>query len=250
MSSAALTKPAEERVTRTYIDLPIFFPESEEVAKSTYLLAGPRAAFAKLYDRAVRGSANSQAVLANCFLNGWVDGKCLPNEAKVWAKKSAAQGNAYGQWILAWACLELDDIGDGLAAMFDSADQGFAPALYHLGLFHILGVGVQTAEGAGIQMLGAAAGAGHELSIRTIEHYARIGKFGSLAVLKSLVVTPLVRPLRYLKWILFKRKFSADQLSYVRSLIIQNSIRRRYSGEFIAIEPESRLAEMIRKAKK
>ncbi|MGH2568485.1 MAG: tetratricopeptide repeat protein [Bacteroidota bacterium] len=240
-------RPADTRITLAPVDLPILFPESEGDAKLTYLLSGPKAAFAKVYDRASKGVANAQALLGSIYLNGWVDGKCLPEDAQFWGEKSAKQDNAYGQWVLAWANLEQDKIGDGMSAMFDSADQSFAPALYHLGLFHIAGIGIQKDEELGFAMLRTAAQQGHEMSIRTIEHYSRIGRLGIWPAVRAIILTPLLRPLRYVNWILFKKKFAEDRLSYVRSLFVENAIRRKYGGSFVGLELEDRLRKIIEK---
>lgn len=234
------------RVCAEPVALPIFFPKSEDEARGTYLLSGPRAGFGHFFARAAAGSADAQAVLGNIYLNGWVDGQCLPEEAEAWALQSAEKGNAYGQWVLAWAYLEQDNLGDGISALFASADQNFSPALYHLAIFHLTGTGMQKSEGLGIKTLLKAAELGHQMAIRTIDHYRSLGYFGHWARALSIALLPLVRIVRYLRLLLFSRKFDEAGLTYVRSLLVENRIRRKYGGEFLRMELETRLQDLIR----
>lgn len=235
----------EIRLVPSPPSIPILLPMSELVARNTFVMDGKPAGFSEFLQRAKAGSPAAQAVIAFLYLNRWVDDKNYLAVATNWARLSAEQDDPYGLWVMGWALLEQQDIKNGMLKMLEAAEYGFTPALHDLGMFLIAGAIFPKDAKTGCAILFAAASRGHNSSQLALENAVRLGAFGPMKRLITIVTLPFVRPIRFLFWFFFKRKFSEKDLVYLRALHVRNAIRRNIGGEKIGFELENQLDKLI-----
>jgi hypothetical protein len=228
-------------------DTPIFLPMSELAARETYFRKGKQEAFLEYLDRANAGSATAQAVVSFMYLSRWVNDKSYLDKAASWAGLSADQGSAYGSWVCAWALLEQHHVRNGMSRLFEASERGFSPALYDLGMFLFLGVVLPKDINAGMSLFESAAALGHYTARRSLEAGFKLGVRGQLRRFWTIVVQPILKPLRFIHWIFFTRKFTEKNLVYVRSLHVRNSILRDVMGKEVSFELEEQLDKLVAK---
>jgi TPR repeat protein len=208
---------------------------------------GEQAGFEEYLSRAEAGSSAAQAVVAFMYLNRWlVDENYLVTAAN-WATKSATAGDPYGRWVLAWALLEQGEIESGMPELIQAAESGFLPALYDLGMFLRDGAVFLRDSEIGCALLKYAASKGHSPSRVGLREAAKLGAFGVKEKLISTITAPLIKPVRFVLWFLFRLKFTEKDLVYIRSMHVRNSIKREYSGEAVSFAYEDLLDEALKK---
>ena len=220
-------------------------PASEMQARSITLQQGARAGFYAFWKRAESGSSDAQAVLALMYLIGWVDERMVLDEATFWSAKSAQSGNAFGQWVNAWAVLEASEFDKSIENFILSAEQGFAPAIYTLGTFCFNGVIFGRSPSQGLRLIEEAARKGDYTAKALV---ARLYVRGQAGLINMLYGAAVLTPLHKLRSFLyrFKReKFKEDRLFYARSIVLENKIRRETRGEYVDQKYENRLAKLI-----
>ena len=242
-------RPSKDAVATRPDNYLVYLPRSESAARRTFLFENPREGFFAFLDRAEGGSADAQAVAGLMYLLGWVNGTPDLDAAEYWAEKSAKEANPYGLWVQAWIHLERERYADGVDCLLDSASLGFSPAVYALGIFALNGVLVQKDTDFAVSLLNKAARMGHFSAKRILATFKRSGAMGLLRLLYSIfVLTPLLA-LNNLTYSFRPGVFGEDRLIYVRSIVIENAIRRK-SGELVDPIYERTLAELFPSAQR
>jgi TPR repeat protein len=229
--------------------IPILLPPSEFVAREAFFADGKATGFRQFLHRAKAGSSAAQAVVAYMYLNKWVDDENYLIAATNWARSSAEQNDPYGRWVMAWALLEQQDVENGMSQMFEAAECGFTPAQYDLGKFLISGAVFPKDVKTGLALISTAASNGHNNARSSLETAIKLGAFGPAKRLVAHLTLPLIRPIRFVFWLLFKRKFTEKNLYYLRAMHVRNAIRRDLAGETVGFELENQLDELLKEVR-
>ena len=238
-------RPEPDHVSARPENVLVYMPVTELVARNSVIHDGARTGFFAFLDRAECGSTDAQAVVALMHLIGWVDNEIQVDNAEYWAAKSAAAGNAYGQWVLAWAKLEKSDYQEGLDSLIKSAEQGFAPAISYLADFALNGVIVPMDRDLAIELAATGASLGHEYGRALTAELDKRGYSGFLRMIYSILFFPLVNKFRGLSYLIRLKTYDLNRLSYARALVVENEIRRKLKGETVDSKYEKQLYDFL-----
>ncbi len=136
---ASLQPLAEAGDPQAQYLLGIMYARGEGVQQDFYV-AG------KLYRRAAeQGHSSAQVNLGSLLENCYGNGACNSEDAAVWYREAANQGNPVGQYNLAIMYATGDGVAenewDARLYCRRAAEQGYLPAQFNLGVFYARGMG-------------------------------------------------------------------------------------------------------------
>jgi uncharacterized protein len=109
-----------------------------------------------------------------------------PTQAEASYRIAADRGDALGQYYLGTFLFRRREVAAAIGQLERSAEQGYAPALYSLGMLRLAGRGVAPDEAEAIRCLTRAAHGGHPFAQRWIAVRALQGRAGVRGFLRGL----------------------------------------------------------------
>ena len=129
--------------------------------------------------------------------------------------------------------------------MILSAEQGFTPAIHHLGLFVINGVGFGKDMELGMKLVGLAANMGHHVSKLFVIRYYKMGGKGPITKIFAYLFLQFVELFDPIRRLLPGNMFGPSRLIYFRQVSVENASRRDVNGEIIDGSLEAMLENFL-----
>ena len=144
-------------------------------------------AFTDFQSAASKGSGLAMAFVGWMFETGKGRSRDL-KEAESWYRKSVGCNSAVGRYYLAILMLDRNrSVVEALEELQKSANAEFSPALYRLGLVHLMGEGVKVDDELAMQCFRNAAERGHVFSQALIAKRMIKGRFGFINIPNGII---------------------------------------------------------------
>lgn len=198
----------------TRIRHPFFVPEQGMNVIKILCKSGAAEFLFDLDRRSKLGSAWASCVLGYIELSSATGKGKRTERARALTTRHAEYGDAYAQYVLAWASFIDGEHGAALEFMTHAGMQGFPPALLDLALFAWLGVGVPAPDpAAAMRLLASARHAKHSGEWLRRCGFYRSGKFGALRRILGVLLEPIA--ICQYAVAAFRRPFSEKSVSLV-----------------------------------
>jgi TPR repeat protein len=196
------------------MNFPLYIPLEGAELIETLDKSGSQGFMADLARRAELGATWAAAALGFIELQGGEAGTANFSNAERFCTPPAHAGDAYAQYVLAWAALGQNREAEALRWMKRAATSGnFRPACADLGRFYVDGVGIDAPDvDTGMRMLWGAHSLGYKASLLFICDTYRRGRRGFLGRLAACVIAPFAIARYYLA--LTNRPFSEEVFAF------------------------------------
>ena len=198
----------------TRIRHPFFVPKEGEAVLEVLRIEGASGFLTELDRRSQLGSAWASSLLAYIELSNATEEGLRTARARTLTTRHAERGDAYAQYVLAWALFIGGEHGSAIEYMTRSAVQGFPPALMDFALFAWLGVSESAPDpSTAMRLLASARRAKHSGEWLRRCGFYRSGKYGAAKRILGIALEPIAM-CQYGAAVLWS-PFSAKSVSFV-----------------------------------